>query len=294
MRMKKKEAFARKAKCGAVMVLAAALMMSMLFGCTTNDAKKTGNKGGKAASGKDAAETEQEGQEKTELHVLAAASLTDAFAEIAEAYEEKAPDVELVFGFESSGTLKTQIEEGAPADVFVSAAMKQMNELKEKGLVKEESVEKLLENKVVLIKPKDSKLQLTSFEDVVSDGVGMVAIGNADVPVGQYTETIYKNLGLWEQLNAKVNLATNVRQVLDWVATGNVDCGIVYATDAQIEPKVTVICEAPEGSCDPVVYPSGIVAASGHQKEAKAFQEYLHAEEAGKILTSYGFTMYQK
>lgn len=285
-----KEEWKRIVKRGTVSVLAAALMVSMLPGCS----KKEENKTDKTAAGNTANDEKQEKKEKTELHVLAAASLTDAFTEIAEAYQEKAPDIELVFSFESSGTLKTQIEEGAPADVFVSAAMKQMNELAEKGLIEEDTTEKLLENKVVLIKPKDSALELNAFEDVVSDTVGMVAIGNADVPVGQYTETIYQNLGLWEQLTAKANLATNVRQVLDWVATGNVDCGIVYATDAQIEPKVAVVCEAPEGSCDPVIYPSGVVAATAHPDEAKAFQEYLHSEEAGRILTSYGFTMYEE
>jgi len=122
----------------------------------------------------------------------------------------------------------------------------------------------------------------------------MIAIGNSDVPVGQYTEQIYKNLGLWEQVEKKANLATNVRQVLDWVATKNVSCGIVYATDAMIEPKVKVICEAPKGACDKVVYPAGIVKSSEHVKEAEQFMDYLQTDEAKAVFTEYGFSAYEE
>lgn len=226
------------------------------------------------------------------LHVLAAASLTDAFTEIAKEYEKTEPDVKLVFSFDSSGTLKTQIEEGAPADVFVSAAMKQMEELDEAGLMKSDTITKLLENKVVLIKPAGEKCSVTSFEDVASDKVDMVAIGNADVPVGQYTEMIYRNLGLWDKIQKKVNLATNVRQVLDWVATGNAPLGIVYATDAMTEPDVEIICEAPKGSCEKVIYPAGVVKESRYPKEAEEFAAYLKTDTAEKILENYGFTIW--
>ena len=229
-----------------------------------------------------------------EITVMPAASLTDAFTEIATKFNEQYPDVKVNFSFDSSGTLAKQIKEGANADVFVSAAMKQMNTLNDAGLMDSDSIAKLLENKVVLIKGKDSTLDIQSFEDVGTDKVKMIAIGNEDVPVGQYTETIFTNLGIWDVVKAKANLATNVRQVLDWVATGNAECGVVYATDAAIEDNVTVITEAPEGSCDPVIYPMGIVKASTQKDAAKAFTEFLKTKDAQDILTKYGFTIYSE
>lgn len=235
-------------------------------------------------------ETEEGKAEEVELHILAAASMTDVLTEIADKYKEEHPETTLTFSFDSSGTLQTQIEEGAPADVFISAALKQMDELNEQGLMDEDSIIELLENKVVLIKPKGSELDIASFEDVASDKVTMAAIGNSDVPVGQYTQTIYENLGLWDQIQEKANYATNVRQVLDWVATKNADCGIVYATDAAIEPEVEIICEAPEGSCTPAIYPAGIVKDSEYPEQAKEFMDFLKTDEVKEIFENYQFT----
>ena len=235
-------------------------------------------------------ETEEGKAEEVELHILAAASMTDVLTEIADKYKEEHPEITLTFSFDSSGTLQTQIEEGAPADVFISAALKQMNELNEQGLMDEDSIIELLENKVVLIKPKGSELDIASFEDVASDKVTMAAIGNSDVPVGQYTQTIYENLGLWDQIQEKANYATNVRQVLDWVATKNADCGIVYATDAAIEPEVEIISEAPEGSCTPAIYPAGIVKDSEYPEQAKEFMDFLKTDEVKEIFENYQFT----
>lgn len=233
--------------------------------------------------------------EKVELHILAAASMTDVLNELAKTYEKDHPNIELTFTYDSSGTLQTQIEEGAPADVFISAATKQMNALKEEDLMDNDSVIELLENKVVLIKPKGSDLSVSSFEDVATDKVKMVAIGNSDVPVGQYTQTIYENLKLWDKIQEKANLGTNVRQVLDWVATKNVDCGIVYATDAAIEDKVEVVCEAPKGSCDPAIYPAGVVKATEYSDEAAEFLDFLKTDTAKKAFEKYQFTyIYQK
>lgn len=266
----------------AAMVTAVA-MLAVLTACgqtESKDEKETGEK--------------NEGKKPvTELTVLAAASMTDAMQEIGEAYQETHENIEITYQFDSSGTLKTQIEEGAPADIFISAATKQMDELVQGELVEKDSVFPWLENKVVLIVPKDSEDGPDSFEDAAKEEVPMIAIGNEDVPVGQYTQTIYQNLGLWENIQAKANLASNVRQVLDWVATGNAPCGVVYATDAQIEKNVKVVCEAPKGSCDPVIYPAGMVSASKEKEEAAEFLEYLKTEEVSKILEAYGFTPYQ-
>lgn len=228
--------------------------------------------------------------EKVELHILAAASMTDVLTELEKSFEKEHENIDLVCSYDSSGTLQTQIEEGAPADVFVSAATKQMNELKDEKLIEEDSIIELLENKVVLIKPKGSELAIESFEDAATDQVDMIAIGNSDVPVGQYTQTLYENLNLWDTIEEKANFGTNVRQVLDWVATKNADCGIVYATDAAIEDGVEVVCEAPEGACDPVIYPAGIVKASEYKEEAQEYLNFLKTEEARKAFEKYKFT----
>ena len=266
----------------AAMVTAVA-MLAVLTACGQTESKGE----------KETGEKNEGKKPVTELTVLAAASMTDAMQEIGEAYQETHGNIEITYQFDSSGTLKTQIEEGAPADIFISAATKQMDELVQGELVEKDSVFPWLENKVVLIVPKDSEDGPDSFEDAAKEEVPMIAIGNEDVPVGQYTQTIYQNLGLWENIQAKANLASNVRQVLDWVATGNAPCGVVYATDAQIEKNVKVVCEAPKGSCDPVIYPAGMVSASKEKEEAAEFLEYLKTEEVSKILEAYGFTPYQ-
>lgn len=226
-----------------------------------------------------------------ELFVSGAASLTDVLTEIGEAYSAANPNVSLVYSFDSSGTLQTQIEEGAPADIFISAAQKQMNALAEQSLILEDTRIDLLENKVVLIVPADSTLDIATFEDVAGDQVKMVAIGGESVPVGQYTQQIYENLGLWDAVSAKANFGENVRAVLAWVESGDVDCGIVYATDAASTEGVRIIAEAPEGTVDPVIYPAAVIAASTQVDAAKNFLAYLTGEEAVAMFEAAGFVM---
>lgn len=229
--------------------------------------------------------------EKVELYVLAAASLTDVMARIAETYKEAAPDVDITFVFDSSGTLQAQIEAGAAADVFVSAAQKQMNALEEGGLIKKESRKDLLQNRVVLIVPAASELALASFEEAATELVGMIAIGEESVPVGQYTQAIYEHLGSWDAIKAKANLGQNVRAVLAWVESGDVDCGIVYATDAASTVGVKVVAEAPEGSHAPVIYPAAVVEGSKNAPAAQAFLDYLSGDAARELFAEAGFAM---
>lgn len=256
-------------------ILAMSLFGALLIGCSKE-------------------EKNEEKKQEVELQIMAAASMTDVMKELGENYKKENGNVTFTFNFGSSGTLQTQIEEGAPADMFISAATKQMDALKEKGLMDDDSIVNLLENKVVLIKPKDSALDIQSFEDVAGDKVSMVAIGGEGVPVGQYTQTIYENLGLWDKIKEKANLASDVRQVLDWTASKNVDCGIVYQTDAMIEENVEIVCEAPKGSCDKVIYPAGIVKSSEKKEEAEKFLEYIKSDEAKKVFEKYGFTRYEE
>ncbi len=246
---------------------------------------------------------EEPAAEPVELIVFAAASMTEAMNEIAELYKAVAPNVTIVYNFDSSGTLKTQIAEGADCDVFISAGQKQMNQLditadaevNTEGLdfVLADSRFNIVSNKVVLIVPEGSDKGITSFEDVLTDKVTLVALGNSDVPAGQYAEEIYTNLGLWDQLVAsnKVSYGTNVKEVLEQVAAASVDCGVVYSTDAATADGVTVVCEAPEGSHKAIVYPAAILNITKNQEAAEAFVEFLKGAECSAVFEKIGFSI---
>lgn len=269
------------------MALAAGALL--LTGCTSGNAD---NKEQNATTvGNQQQTVEETGGEKVELTILAAASLTDVCNEMKADYEAKHENVTLTFSYGGSGALQTQIEEGVPADVFISAAVKQMTALDEEGLMDSASIVNLLENKVVLIVPKDSTAGITSFEDVVTDKVAMIGLGEpGSVPVGQYSEEIFTTLGILDEVKAKANYGSDVRTVLSWVETGAVDCGVVYATDAYTSDLVTIVCDAPKDSCKPVIYPAGVVKAGENAQAAKEFVEYLKSDEAMKLFESYGFS----
>lgn len=234
----------------------------------------------------------QSKKKEIDLLVLAAASLTDVTGELATDYKKSAPQVTLTFSFGSSGTLQTQIEEGAPADLFLSAGKKQMTALSDKGLLLAGTNKELLENKIVLIVPKGSASQIKSFEDLATNKVRLIALGEpTGVPVGQYSEEIFTTLGIFEAVKAKANYASDVRQVLMWVESGEVDCGVVYMTDAMSSDKVTIACSAPDGSYSKVIYPAAVIGSTPHPEEAKAFLEYLSGKSAAKIFEKFGFTV---
>ena len=226
------------------------------------------------------------------VNVLAAASLTDVMGELEQMYETEHPGIDLVFSFAGSGALQTQIEEGAPADIFISAAETQMNNLRDEGLIDNSSIRNLLINKVVLIVPEESDTGLDSFEGVTADNIVMIGLGDPEsVPAGKYAEQIFTYLGIWDEVASRANFGTDVRTVLRWVEAGEVDCGVVYSTDALTADAVTVVAEAPEGSHDPVVYPAGIISGSEVSSQAEEFLAYLEGSEASSVFESYGFTM---
>ena len=230
--------------------------------------------------------------DRKEITLLAAASLTDVCGQLKTAFESENKNISLLFSFGSSGALQAQIEAGAPCDIFISAAKKQMNVLVEKNLIKKESVKNLLENQVVLILPEESSLEISSFEDLALPSVKMIAIGNPEsVPVGQYTKAIYENLGLWNEIAEKANLASDVRTALFWTESASVDAGIVYATDAALSDRVKVVASAPEGSCPKVIYPAGIINKSENAEEAEKIMTFLTSPEAEKIFTEAGFSL---
>lgn len=233
-----------------------------------------------------------------DLYVFIAASLNNAMEEIQKDFNEDYPDVNILYNADSSGTLQTQIEEGSRCDIFFSAATKQMDALVGEELAKKDSVVDLLENKVVLIKPKDGETKVTGFENITD--AKNIALAGEDVPVGQYSREIFKNLGIEDDVNKmEINEGKNVTDVLASVSEGSNEIGIVYATDAaSVADKVDVIAEAPEGSLEtPVLYPVGLtVDAEASDEEAAAadaFLEYLQTDDAMKVFEEYGFAAYK-
>ena len=233
-----------------------------------------------------------------DLYVFIAASLANAMDEIQKDFNEEYPDVNILFNADSSGTLQTQIEEGSRCDIFFSAATKQMDALVDEELAEKDSVVDLLENKVVLIKPKGGETKVTGFENITD--AKNIALAGEDVPVGQYSREIFKNLGIEDDVNKmEINEGKNVTDVLASVSEGSNEIGIVYATDAaSVADKVDVIAEAPEGSLEtPVLYPVGLtVDAEASDEEAAAadaFLEYLQTDDAMKVFEEYGFAAYK-
>lgn len=229
--------------------------------------------------------------ERIELTILAATSLTDVCNELKMRYEAENPYVTINFSYGASGALQSQIEEGCPADVFMPAAVKQMDVLANKGLMDTASIINLLENAVVFIVPKKSGIDVSSFEDAATDKVAMIGLGEpSSVPVGQYSEEIFESLGILDEVQAKANYGSDVRTVLSWVESSAVDCGVVYATDAYISDQIRIVCEAPEGSCKKVLYPVGIVANSAHAEEAGRWIAFIQRDESMALFESYGFS----
>ena len=229
-------------------------------------------------------------QKPVELHVSAAASLTNVMNELAEAYNKDNPNVKIIFNFGSSGALQQAIENGGQADLFYSAAQKQMNALEEKGELVEGTRKDLLRNEVVLIVPADSTKDIASYDDVATAKVEKIALGEPKgVPVGQYSEEIFTALGILDAVKVKAVYGSDVRQVLAWTESGEVDCGVVYATDAAISDKVKVICAAPESTHKPVIYPAAVIKSSKNLDAAKKFLDFTSSDAAKKIFAKYGF-----
>ena len=231
------------------------------------------------STAKEAGSADQE--ETTNILIAAAASLEYSLEdELIPMFEEAHPEITVEGTYDSSGKLQTQIEEGLEADIFFSAATAQMDALTEEGLIKKDTVTDLLENKIVLIAAKGEEENYTSFEDIAK--AETPALGDpASVPAGQYAQEALTNLGLWEEVSAKASFGTNVTEVLNWVAEGSAQAGIVYATDAATqEGNVTQVAEAPEGSlAEPVLYPVAMVENTQHQEEAQLFLDFLQSDE---------------
>ncbi|NPV92479.1 MAG: molybdate ABC transporter substrate-binding protein [Firmicutes bacterium] len=228
------------------------------------------------------------------LTVSAAASLTDALKEIKELYAKEKPNVTLTINFGGSGALQQQIEQGAPVDVFMSAAATQMDALQNKGLLLDGSRKDMLKNKVVLIVPSGSTAGIADFKDLADSKVKKIAIGEPkSVPAGQYADEIFTKQGLSDKVKDKLVYAKDVRAVLTYVESGEVDAGVVFLTDAKTSTKVKVAAPAPDASHAPVIYPAAVIKSSKSPDAAKDFITFLGGSQAKAVFEKYGFTVAQ-
>lgn len=245
------------------------LIMAIPFGCSSKGNEDAGT---------------------TELSISAAASLTDALNELKQVYESDHDDVKITLNLGSSGKLATQIEQGAPSDIFLSASQSDMERLSKKELVSGSSIVDFTKNSIVLIANKTTRDPLTSFEQLGVDAFDHLSIGEPDsVPVGRYTKEVLEHLQLWTPLQTTFVMGSNVRQVLTHVEMGNAEYGIVYSTDALVSDKVVVVAEADPAWHTPIVYPGAVVKDSKHPKQAQDFLNFLTGDDGKEILQKYGF-----
>jgi len=259
--------------------MAMVLLFIVLAGCS-NDKDDTN-------TSKEA--TKNKSSETTELTISAAVSLTDALEEMQTSFE-KEHNVKMKFNLGSSGTLAQQIEQGAPADIFISANEEWMDKLAAKKLIKTDSRKDVTENRIVLITSKDNPAKVSDIKALSNKNVSQIAIGNPEsVPAGKYTEQVLNHLKKWDGLKDKFIMAKDVRQVLTYTETGNADVGFVYASDAKVSDKVKVLDTADAAWHEPIIYPGAIVADTKQAKTAQTFMDYITSKEGQEILQKYGF-----
>ncbi|PYE48291.1 molybdate transport system substrate-binding protein [Paenibacillus barcinonensis] len=292
-------------KIGTILGSVSLVLALMLAGCGNNgssatekpDASSAANQASAstpAASSESTSSSAAEPQEKVELTISAAASLTDAMTEIKTGYEQAHPNISLNFNFGASGALQQQIEQGAPADIFVSASAKNMKALVDEQLIASTDQRNLLQNSLVAIVPADGTSTVTSEKDLASDAIKTVAIGIPEsVPAGMYAKEALTNAKLWDQLEKKLVQGKDVRQVLQYVETGNADAGFVYKTDALTSKQVKIAFEVDKSSYTPANYPLGIIEGTKHRTEAEQFYAYLQTPEVLDIFAKYGFSIPQ-
>ncbi|AWB46848.1 molybdate ABC transporter substrate-binding protein [Paenibacillus sp. CAA11] len=254
-----------------------------------------------AGCGKDSANKESASNEtnkpsapatsQVELTISAAASLKDSMEQLSETYEKSHTDVHLVFNYGASGSLQKQIEQGAPADIFISAGNKQMQALVDQGLIEAKDSSVLLRNELVLIVPKSSSQTPATLDDLKGESTKLIAMGDPDaVPAGNYTKESLESNKLWDTLKPKMVFAKDVRQVLTYVETGNADAGFVYKSDAMISDKVKTAFVVDASAHKPIEYPIGLLKASKEQEAAQSFIKFLESAEALEVFTKFGFS----
>lgn len=228
--------------------------------------------------------------QSTTLLIAAAASLQNALEEIDPIFERANSGVAVNYNFAASGPLQQQIEQGAPVDVFISAATTQMETLQNKNLILTDTRRNLLTNNLVLIVPGNSTLGITNFRQLTNSNVKRISVGEPrSVPAGRYAEEVFSKLGISEQVRSKLVYGNSVRSVLGAVESGNADAGIVYVTDAKISDRVKQVATAPSNLHSPIVYPIAVIKASRNQQSARAYIQFLRNKQAQDIFKKYGF-----
>lgn len=228
--------------------------------------------------------------QKANLTIAAAASLTDSMNELKTGFAAEYPNYHLTFTFGSSGKLLTQIQQGAPVDVFLSASQKEMDTLQATSSLVPNTRVNFAGNQLVLIAPKDSKLPLTSFDQIDVASLKQIAFGNPEsVPAGRYAKETFESVKLWDKLQGKIVYGSDVRQVLTYVESGNVDLGVVFTSDALSTDKVKILGIAKEDWHKPIIYPGAVLSTSKHQAQADVFLDYLNSEKGISILQKHGF-----
>lgn len=228
---------------------------------------------------------------RVQLTVSAAISLKESLESIRAIYQRQHPDVDLTLNLWASGLLQRQIEEGAPVDIFVAASRREMEELRQKGLLEAGSERNLLSNRLVLICPA-ADCRVTGFASLSAPAVRRIAIANPEsVPAGRYARQTLQHLHLWQAIEPKVVLAGDVRQALADVETGNAGAGLVYATEARLSASVRTVAEAPADSHQPIVYPVAIVRRSANAGAAKTFVDFMFGPQARAVFERQGFVM---
>lgn len=292
-------------------VLLAGTMALAMGACGQGNGTETSGTGESSSGETDSTETDSEtGEtadegEEVELTVFAAASLTETLTDISELYKEEHPEVDLIFNFDSSGTLKTQIQEGAACDLFISAGQTQMDQMDRTAdpsvntegldLVMKDSRVDILENKVVLCVSENSSVPLETFDDMAAalkEGTILLGMGNSDVPVGQYTRKILEYYGLDEEKLAAdglISYGSNVKEVTTQVSEGAVDCGVIYCTDAYSAGLTASDYATPE-MCGQVIYPAAVMKNSRHPEEAQAFLDFLQTDPCMEIFEQVGLS----
>ena len=229
--------------------------------------------------------------EAVEVSISAAASLTDALTEIQTEYAKESNAV-LQFNFAASGALQKQIEEGAPCDLFLSASKANMDALEEAGLIVADSRKDILGNTLTLIAAAEKAEVIKGYEALTTADVTSISIGTPEsVPAGKYAKQSLESLGVWDQIQDKIVYAKDVKQVLEYADTGNVDCGIVYKTDAMVMETGVVVADLPEDSHDPIVYPAALIKDSAQSEAAAKFYDFLQTDYAKGVFEKYGFTI---
>lgn len=231
-----------------------------------------------------------ETKEQVDLTISAAASLKESMADIETLFSEKYPNIKLTFNFGSSGSLQQQIEQGAPADVFISAGQTQMNALKDSSLMVDDTCKDLVKNRLVLVGPSDTSI--TSLNDLTNYSVSKIAVGEpSSVPAGKYADEVLKNSNIYDSVSSKLVFAKDVKEVLAWSTSGNADVGFVYLSDAKSNDSAKIIETIPEDLHSPITYPVGVVKSTSHLDDAKSFVDFLYTDSAKSVFEKYGYSI---